>query len=71
MLETVICACPTVLVLVPVGRGVHVGRVLRVPVREGILGTGWVYRVGNTGTPTQPALLRGAPHDSEAGPGSP
>ena len=33
---------------------------------------GWVYRVGNTGSPSQvPRLLEEVPRTSEAGPGSP
>ena len=40
----------------------------------GYVGTGWVYRVGNTGTPSSPAprtYTAKQPHDSGAGPGTP
>ena len=40
--------------------------------RTGIrVGTGWVYRVGNTGPSTKDGHLKSGAYDSEAGPGSP
>ena len=68
VVKTVICACPGVLVLVPVGRGVRVGGVLGA-CREGYQGgyTGWVIP-GPSTIPSQLARQGADPEPAERAP---